>query len=322
VTRHQKLASICARVEQELRRLGQWEGVRPPADRFENMGAFGGNTLPFSSWLQHVFLPRAQEVILQEAPIPDSTGLGTYAVRNLDGPDEERLSSLLCELAELSTEGVEELCAAAQQENTEALTKILNSGVLVNAQSHLQIRALEYAANRGATEAARLLLAHGALVTVNALTWAATAGAADVLELLLGAGMKSDSADSYGVSALFFAAAGGDSNVTSYLLHPEEKATRRTSESTHCPVNHERCIELLVNAGADVNRRFLGDGKRHHGHGATPLMVAAAFGRPRALRRLLDLGADPALRDDQAASALDHAQRNDRADCVTLLAPS
>ena len=44
--------------------------------------------------------------------------------------------------------------------------------------------------------------------------------------------------------------------------------------------------------------------------GGHPLRAAAGGGRPDSVRRLLELGADPTLRDDQGRTALDLARAN------------
>lgn len=52
----------------------------------------------------------------------------------------------------------------------------------------------------------------------------------------------------------------------------------------------------------------------------TPLMMAASYGTPAAVKLLLDAGADPSLRNMQGLSAIDFAQRTGRTDVVELIA--
>jgi hypothetical protein len=55
-------------------------------------------------------------------------------------------------------------------------------------------------------------------------------------------------------------------------------------------------------------------------NGTTPLMMAAHYGTPSAVKLLLEAGADPMLRNVQGLSALDFAQRANRSESVELIA--
>lgn len=100
--------------------------------------------------------------------------------------------------------------------------------------------------------------------------------------------------------------------------------------------------EQLIAKGADVNKT--GWAPLHyaatHGHlavmtllldhhayidaaspnGTTPLMMAAHYGTPPAVKLLLEAGADPMLKNAQGLSALDFAQRANRADSAEIIA--
>jgi ankyrin repeat protein len=55
-------------------------------------------------------------------------------------------------------------------------------------------------------------------------------------------------------------------------------------------------------------------------NGTTPLMMAAHYGTPQAVRLLLDEGADPTLKNQLGLSAIDFAQRANRADVTAAIA--
>ena len=55
-------------------------------------------------------------------------------------------------------------------------------------------------------------------------------------------------------------------------------------------------------------------------NGTTPLMMAAFYGTPSAVKLLLEAGADPMLKNVQGLSAIDFAQRNSRADSAEIIA--
>ena len=55
-------------------------------------------------------------------------------------------------------------------------------------------------------------------------------------------------------------------------------------------------------------------------NGTTPLMMAARYGTPEAVKLLLDAGADPLLKNEQNLSAIDFAQRANRAKSAGIIA--
>ncbi len=55
-------------------------------------------------------------------------------------------------------------------------------------------------------------------------------------------------------------------------------------------------------------------------NGTTPLMMAARYSTPSAVKLLLEAGADPTLKNDQGLSAIDFAQTVDRSDSANLIA--
>lgn len=74
---------------------------------------------------------------------------------------------------------------------------------------------------------------------------------------------------------------------------------------------HLQVMALLLDAGAHVNARSP--------NGTTPLMMAAHYGNAAAVKRLLEAGADPQLKNQLGLNALDFARGAERADSVKLL---
>ena len=93
-------------IEEELKRIGRWTSEQLPTEKFENMGAFGENTMAFEQWIQFILVPRVHQIVQEKDQFPDNSMLATYAVRVFDGdPETDRLHGLLYEF-DLLTGGV------------------------------------------------------------------------------------------------------------------------------------------------------------------------------------------------------------------------
>ena len=83
-------------LETALKRLHRWDEMSLPPEKFEDMGAFGANTMTFEQWLQFVLIPRIQEIIADKGEFPTGSMLAPYAIRVLDGdPDGYELHDIL-----------------------------------------------------------------------------------------------------------------------------------------------------------------------------------------------------------------------------------
>ena len=102
-------AELLDKIEAELKQAGYWQSTPLSEDKFNNMGAFGMNTMTFSQWLQFVFLPQARKAVSGEREFPSKSNVSAQAIREFDGdPGAETLVSLLCEF-DAVVEGSEEL---------------------------------------------------------------------------------------------------------------------------------------------------------------------------------------------------------------------
>ncbi|MBC8064350.1 MAG: YqcC family protein [Chlorobia bacterium] len=89
-------------ITDEMKSLGVWETAKPSDEAFENMGAFGLNTMALEQWLRWVFVPTMEDRLADGGPWPSSSSIGTVAIRNFDGRHEySHLISLLCEFDRL-----------------------------------------------------------------------------------------------------------------------------------------------------------------------------------------------------------------------------
>ena len=79
--------------------------------------------------------------------------------------------------------------------------------------------------------------------------------------------------------------------------------------ATHC---HLELMNLLLEHHAYIDASSP--------NGSTPLMLAAMYGTPAAVKLLLEAGADPSLRNEQNLTAIDFAQKASRPDIVAIIA--
>jgi len=141
-------------------------------------------------------------------------------------------------------------------------------------------------------------------------------------------GVNIDAFGSTGQTALHYASYYGHVPIVELLLQngaevnaPTEPnaSLGREGETALCFIagssyaeNHEKVIELLVEAGANVDVQ--------DANGATPLMKAidSGFAYPNAVRALLQAGADTQLKDKVGRTALDMATTSRPSDFETL----
>jgi ankyrin repeat protein len=160
------------------------------------------------------------------------------------------------------------------------------------------------------------------------------------VQKLLKRGIDPNSPNEKGVPALLVALQSG-SNKTAVLLAQEPQTRVEVSNPSNesalmmAAINNQlEVATVLIERGAEVNRK--GWTPLHYaatrGHiammrlllensayidaespnGTTPLMMAAYYAPPLAVKLLLEEGADPTLRNQAKASALDMALANDR----------
>ena len=95
---HEAVAEAIDRVETELRRTGWWREEPLPPEMYQFTQAFAMDTMPFSYWLQFIFIPRVRTILEEKGEFPRSSMVAAQAVREFDGVPEA--SGLLTALSD------------------------------------------------------------------------------------------------------------------------------------------------------------------------------------------------------------------------------
>src|SRR4051812_1238432 len=91
-----RIAAKADEIEAELKRIGYWQAAPLDPAAYNFTRPFAGDTMSFPQWLQFVFLPRVRDLVAKRGELPDSSMVGAYAGRELDGdPNADQLCSLL-----------------------------------------------------------------------------------------------------------------------------------------------------------------------------------------------------------------------------------
>lgn len=120
-----------------------------------------------------------------------------------------------------------------------------------------------------------------------------------------------------GVTPLMAAAQWKRLDILEFLLAkgattcPPERFTGRTALMHACLSGSAQCVELLLQAGSEVNLR--------DSHGMTALMMAAVTGETAMVKCLVKAGADIQAQDENEFTASDWAAKWGRRNIVTYL---
>jgi uncharacterized protein YqcC (DUF446 family) len=82
------VAEAIDRVEAELKRIGWWRNAPLPPEMYQFTQAFAMDTMPFSYWLQFIFIPRVRSIIESHGEFPRTSMVAAQAVREFDGIEE------------------------------------------------------------------------------------------------------------------------------------------------------------------------------------------------------------------------------------------
>jgi cytohesin len=209
--------------------------------------------------------------------------------------------------------GLQPLHVAAQKGASEVVSLLLAAGADGNAPDKDGERAMDVALRMRFVAVADALLAGGATLTdpQKRLGVAVTSGHAEMIGWLLKHGAR------VGPTMLHDAALKGHLESMQVLLEngADVKALNpdgATALHDAALGGHTGAASLLLGRGAEIDAR---DGA----HGATPLFLAASWGRKQMVDFLLEKGAGKLLRNKQGKSAREAALENSHADVAEAL---
>jgi ankyrin repeat protein len=257
-------------------------------------------------------LPEGQTVLMTAARTGNPEALTLLTARGAEVNVQERWlgeTALMWAAAENHAAAVKVLLDAGADPNIHAFSttfrrKVSGQTVLTRGG----FTALMYAARQGAIDAVRALARGGADLNavdpdgMTALMLAVINAHYDVAAALLESGADPNVADATGMTALYAAV---DMNTLPFMHgRPELKRSG--------PLTAEELVQRLLAQGADPNARLKTPILQRHnnaanqilGEGTTPLMRAAKAGDITLMKRLLDRGADPMLRQKNQTTLL------------------
>ena len=74
-----EIAAVLIDIEAQLRQLGQWDRVPPPAEALASKQPFSVDTLTLPQWLQFILLPTLYQMLDEGQPLPQRCGIAPMA---------------------------------------------------------------------------------------------------------------------------------------------------------------------------------------------------------------------------------------------------
>jgi uncharacterized protein YqcC (DUF446 family) len=99
--KHSKLASLLTAVTNELHTMALWQEQKPAPEALASAEPFAVDQLSFAQWLQFIFIPRMNQLIETESPLPQSCSIAPMAEQSFkaDGRDFADSAALIAHLA-------------------------------------------------------------------------------------------------------------------------------------------------------------------------------------------------------------------------------
>ena len=124
---------------------------------------------------------------------------------------------------------------------------------------------------------------------------------------------KAEVRNAAGESPLMLAALAGDARLCRMLIEKDADVNKPGWTPLHYAATkgHLAVMTMLLEENAYIDAASP--------NGTTPLMMAAHYGTPQAVKLLLEAGADPMLKNELGLSALDFAHKANREDAAQII---
>ena len=76
---YQELTDLLTHVSAGLPSMGLWQTQPPAAEALASTEPFAVDNLSFNQWLQFIFVPRMQQIIASQSPLPESCSIAPMA---------------------------------------------------------------------------------------------------------------------------------------------------------------------------------------------------------------------------------------------------
>ncbi len=98
--RYQHIKQLLLQLETEMRAQSLWAQEQPPADALQSTEPFCVDRLSFFQWVQWVMIPRFNDLIAQQHPLPQNCAIAPMAEEalKLEQADSQELLRLFREL--------------------------------------------------------------------------------------------------------------------------------------------------------------------------------------------------------------------------------
>lgn len=106
MSQRQQILSLLLEIEREMRTLDLWSETMPSAEALMSQQPFCVDTLEFHQWVQWLLLPRMEQIVIEQLPLPancDIAPMAEEAFKQLDA-ETDRLLRLISNLDSSVTE--------------------------------------------------------------------------------------------------------------------------------------------------------------------------------------------------------------------------
>lgn len=95
MSRQQTVRQLLAEIRHEMQAIGLWQQQPPAPEALASTQPFCVDTLDFSEWLQWLLLPRLEEMIARDLPLPQNSDIQPMAeevFKQLEADTEQLLA--------------------------------------------------------------------------------------------------------------------------------------------------------------------------------------------------------------------------------------